>query len=291
MDYIIKQIRKYLNISQNDFAEMLGTSFATINRWENGRAKPSKMAEDRLIDICEKENIPAFDFIMDKIKDEVAALDIPSDRMVLYHGSKSGIVGNIKPQSRSQCDFGKGFYMGSIPEQTLTLICNFTNSKFYVVSFPKRTNYTMTFNDDLEWAMFIAFNRGKMNNAVGTRIYDKYSNLSNNIDVMIGSIANDKMYQVLDDFFEETITDAALVSCLSALKLGTQYVCITDKACADIKIEKEIPLSYMEKEIIKITSNKYRSEGKRLADDIYKQHRREGKYFDEILNEGKLWTV
>lgn len=286
MDYIIKQIRKYLNISQNDFAEMLGTSFATINRWENGRANPSKMAEDRLIEICEKENIPAFNFIMDKIKGEVAALNIPADRMVLYHGSKSGIVGNIKPQSRSQCDFGKGFYMGSIPEQPLTLICNFIDSKFYVVSFPKKTNNTMTFNDDLEWTMFIAFNRGKMNNAVGTSIYNKYSNLSNNIDVMIGSIANDKMYQVLDDFFEETITDAVLVSCLSALKLGTQYVCITDKACADIKIEKEIPLSYMEKEIIKITSNKYRSEGKRLADDIYKQHRREGKYFDEILNEG-----
>lgn len=286
MDYIIKQIRKYLNISQNDFAEMLGTSFATINRWENGRANPSKMAEDRLIEICEKENIPAFNFIMDKIKGEVAALNIPADRMVLYHGSKSGIVGNIKPQSRSQCDFGKGFYMGSIPEQPLTLICNFIDSKFYVVSFPKKTNNTMTFNDDLEWTMFIAFNRGKMNNAVGTSIYNKYSNLSNNIDVMIGSIANDKMYQVLDDFFEETITDTALVSCLSALKLGTQYVCITDKACADIKIEKEIPLSYMEKEIIKITSNKYRSEGKRLADDIYKQHRREGKYFDEILNEG-----
>lgn len=286
MDYIIKQIRKYLNISQNDFAEMLGTSFATINRWENGRAKPSKMAEDRLTEICEKENIPAFDFIMDKIKDEVASLNIPADRIVLYHGSKSGIVGDIKPQSRSQCDFGKGFYMGSIPEQPLTLICNFIDSKFYVVSFPKKTNHTMTFNDDLEWAMFIAFNRGKMNNAVGTSIYDKYSNLSNNIDVMIGSIANDKMYQVLDDFFEETITDAALVSCLSALKLGTQYVCITNKACADIKIEKEIPLSYMEKEIIKITCNKYRSEGKRLADDIYKKHRREGKYFDEILNEG-----
>ncbi len=285
MDYIIKQIRKYLNISQNDFAEMLGTSFATINRWENGRAKPSKMAEDRLVEICEKENIPAFDFIMDKINDEVASLDIPADRIVLYHGSKSGIVGDIKPQSRSQCDFGKGFYMGSIPEQPLTLICNFIDSKFYVVSFPKKTNNTMTFNDDLEWAMFIAFNRGKMNNAIGTSIYNKYNNLSNNIDVMIGSIANDKMYQVLDDFFEETITDVALVSCLSALKLGTQYVCITDKACADIKIEKEIPLSYMEKEIIKITSNKYRSEGKRLADNIYKQHRREGKYFDEILNE------
>lgn len=131
--------------------------------------------------------------------------------------------------------------------------------------------------------MFIAFNRGKMNNSVGTSIY--YNNLSNNIDVMIGSIANDKMYQVLDDFFEETITDAALVSCLSALKLGTQYVCITNKAYADIKIEKKIPLSYIEKEIIKITSNKYRFEDKRLAENIYKQHRPEGKYSDEILGE------
>lgn len=34
-----------------------------------------------------------------------------------YNITKSGIHGDIKPQSRSACDFGVGFYMGDKPEK------------------------------------------------------------------------------------------------------------------------------------------------------------------------------
>ena len=36
----IKQIRRQLKMSQQAFAAALGVSFATVNRWENGKAKP-----------------------------------------------------------------------------------------------------------------------------------------------------------------------------------------------------------------------------------------------------------
>src|ERR1039458_572729 len=36
----IKQIRRQLKLSQKAFASALGVSFATVNRWENGKAKP-----------------------------------------------------------------------------------------------------------------------------------------------------------------------------------------------------------------------------------------------------------
>ena len=49
-------------------------------------------------------------------------------RMRLYHGSKSGIVGEIAPTSRDVCDFGKGFYMGTERTQPLTLICHGASS-------------------------------------------------------------------------------------------------------------------------------------------------------------------
>lgn len=38
----IKHIRKQMGLSQQAFAEALGVSFATINRWENGKAVPQK---------------------------------------------------------------------------------------------------------------------------------------------------------------------------------------------------------------------------------------------------------
>ncbi|MEX0806283.1 MAG: helicase-related protein [Candidatus Binatia bacterium] len=38
----IKNIRKQMGLSQESFAEVLGVSFATVNRWENGKAIPQK---------------------------------------------------------------------------------------------------------------------------------------------------------------------------------------------------------------------------------------------------------
>ena len=285
MDYIVKRIREYLNLSQKEFAEKLGTSFATINRCENGHNKLSRLAQESLIKLCDENDVPVFDFIIEKIEAEGKKCALDDDRMLLFHGSKSGIEGTIKASSRSECDFGKGFYMGTIPRQPLTLVCSFPKSKFYIVSAPKKIANGYNFNDDIEWAMYIAFNRKKMEAAKGSAIYQKYHTLIQGYDYAIGSIANDRMYRVLDDFFEGTVTDAALISCLSALNLGKQFVCLNDEACKQIKIEKEIPLSYFEKEIIQKVSAEYRKQGLKLTDDMYKKYRREGKYFDELLNE------
>ena len=37
----VKIVREKLGLTQEQLASMLGLSFCTINRWENGRAKPS----------------------------------------------------------------------------------------------------------------------------------------------------------------------------------------------------------------------------------------------------------
>ncbi len=70
-------------------------------------------------------------------------------------------------------------------------------------------------------------------------IYKCFANLSNGCDMMIGYIANDRMFVVLDRFFNGEITDMALMHSLSALKLGKQYVALTEKACEKIEILDE----------------------------------------------------
>ena len=52
MKNLIKKIRLYLNMSQTEFAEHMNVSFATVNRWENGRAVPNKLAQMRLYELC-----------------------------------------------------------------------------------------------------------------------------------------------------------------------------------------------------------------------------------------------
>lgn len=47
----IKEIRKRLSLSQEEFAKKLGVSFASVNRWENGQTKPSKLARKQIVSL------------------------------------------------------------------------------------------------------------------------------------------------------------------------------------------------------------------------------------------------
>ena len=287
MQKLIKHIRDYLGLSQADFAEKLGVNFATVNRWENGRAIPTKLAQAKLYDYCKEQGVPVYQFVLDKIANEAASVNLEDGRILLYHGSKSGIVGDVAPKSREMCDFGKGFYMGTEPGQPLTLICDFEKSKFYIVSIDTNALDTVEIKADLDWAMLVAFHRGRMDKIKGTSFYEKYSRIDAGKDLVIGSIANDRMFYVLDNFFMGNITDMALVNSLSALKLGKQYVATTEKACAAVRIEREIPLSMMERRFLQDESDANRQKGIALANDICKNYRREGNFFDEILDEAK----
>ena len=55
-DYIalVKEVRSQLAISQEDLAREIGVSFATVNRWENGQSRPSKLAKVQLDSFCNR---------------------------------------------------------------------------------------------------------------------------------------------------------------------------------------------------------------------------------------------
>lgn len=206
-------------------------------------------------------------------------------KLKLFHGSKSGLKGKIKPISRELCDFGKGFYMGTEETQPQTLICNYENATMYNLELD---TFSLVIKDlplDLDWALFVAFNRGRLTKDISPKLYNKYDDYKNGIDIFKGYIANDRMFIVLDRFFDGQITDKALLESLSALKLGIQYVAITQKACDSIKIISEKKLSTEEKKSLIIKSEENRELGISLANTICRTYRREGKYFDELIAE------
>ena len=273
---LIKTMRSKLQLNQEQLAFLMGVSTVTVNRWENGKAKPSFMAQKQLYNICVDHHLDLADYIVEREKSD-------ENRQVLYHASRFGITGEIQPISRERCDFGRGFYMGTDPIQPLTLVCNERNPIFYTLEFNMDNLKVLDIEIDLGWAMLIAYFRGYMDEDKDSKIYEKYSHMADGYDVIIGYIADDRIYQVLTDFFERRITDAALIGSLSALKLGRQYVAVTQKACNQIKIVKERPLQKLDLMILKDRSVIRRREGIALADRIVMEHRRDGRYFDEIL--------
>ena len=274
-------------MSQTEFAKQLNVTFQTVNRWENGRALPNKLAQSKMFDLCKEKQLPVYDMILKKITDKSKAMKLDSNRVLLYHGSKSGLEGTIEPKSRKQCDFGKGFYMGTDPGQTLTLICDYEKSKFYIVSVSTENLALIEVPADIDWAMLVAYHRGKMEKIDGTPFYNKYRDMTQDKDLIIGNIANDRMFFVIDNFFVGNVTDMVLVNSLSALQLGKQYVVISQKGCDAVRIEAEVELSYLERLFIKEIAEENRARGISLANDICKNYRREGIYFDEILDEAK----
>ncbi len=209
------------------------------------------------------------------------------DTITLYHGSKSGILGAIMPESREHCDFGRGFYMGTDRTQPLTLICNYPDARIYTLCADLSGLKILNMESGLNWALLIAYNRGKMESVKSSPIYKHFSDLSKSCDMITGPIANDRMFVVLDRFFNGDITDLALINSLSALKLGKQYAALTEKACRKIKILDEQKLSKDDRDKLKCKSEENRSKGIAMANEICRKYRRQGRFFDEILMAGK----
>jgi putative transcriptional regulator len=54
---MVKDVRRQLALSQEELAHALGVSFATVNRWENGKTVPSKLAQRQFAAFCETNGI------------------------------------------------------------------------------------------------------------------------------------------------------------------------------------------------------------------------------------------
>ena len=78
------------------------------------------MAQTNLHQFCKNQGIDVADLVTETLHYGHTADD---GRNIFYHGSKKGIVGDIAPISRAECDFGQGFYMGTATLQPLTLVC------------------------------------------------------------------------------------------------------------------------------------------------------------------------
>lgn len=152
----------------------------------------------------------------------------------------------------------------------------FDSFRFYIVSLDLSDLSYKEVPTGLDLAMLVALNRGKMDAYLNSPLYKKYKNLTLDKDLIIGNIVDDRMFFVMDRFFGGDITD-------KALELGKQYAAVSQKACDSVLIEKEIELSYLERQIITDAADLNREKGIRLANDICKNHRREGLYFDEIM--------
>lgn len=214
--------------------------------------------------------------------------------IILFHGSRGGIDGNIKPISRVRCDFGKGFYMGEDSKQAKCLVANDSDPYFYTLKFKLSEipeNRILNLTDNKEWLYTILANRKKIDEFNKLDIAKEYLKICDNYDVIIGAIADDQMSEAMQRFSNAGLTDKGLIACLKAIKYGNQYVAKTDFACSKIEILDCKELYSREISDLRDYSLQKRKQCKNIVNEMTRKYRKNGLFIDEIIqkvNQQKL---
>ena len=209
-----------------------------------------------------------------------------SETVRVYHGSKRGLEGAIRAdRGNPAADFGAGFYMGTDAHQPQTLICGGVSPVLYTLDLDTTGLKAYEFQPGLDWALFVAFCRGLVPAAfLETPFARRYREIRDGNDLIRGKIANDRIFNTVQAFFRNELTDAALVHALQALNLGDQVCAKTAAACARVTVVESRALSAAEREGLQVKAENQRQTAVRETDRIRVQFRREGAYFDEILD-------
>ncbi len=214
---------------------------------------------------------------------------------VLFHGSREGIQGRIEPKNRprknGECDFGKGFYMGTNEDQAEGLIYEKKNKNpiVYTVdldisSIPKDR---ILFLEDSEWLYTVMAFRSddELDDFHNTECAREYRDKTKNYDLIIGLIADDRIQMAMESFMNNSLSDAGLFACLKYIDYGFQVVAKTQKACDCITITDKHSLFGATRQQAAIKAGKQLEKCISIVDQMRVKYRKEGKLYDEILEE------
>ncbi len=274
----MKMVRELLNLTQEELAIELDVEPLTITRIENGISNTSRRILDLFYDYIYKKKI-----YLNKIKEMFYKEELAEEKL-LFHGSKSTIIGNIDvKKGRKNNDFGQGFYCGESYEQSASFVENFENSSIYYFSFDISNLSYVKYDVNREWMLTIAYFRGTLTKYQNHPLIKNLISKMENVDYVIAPIADNRMFRIIDSFINGEITDEQCKHCLAATNLGYQYVLLSEKAISNLKLLECCYLSNEER-------NHYRKmkiEDNRISEDKVKlariQYRGKGLYIDELL--------
>jgi len=284
MDFRIIQdmetVIELTELSLDEFAQELGVSRVTVSNWLTGKQ-----------DISEK-NIAAFyeytfkkGIRLNRIKEQLYEEEITGkSEILLFHGAKTRIEGNLRTDcSRRKNDFGAGFYCGESLEQSAMFVATFPESSLYMLKFDGSNLKCKEFGVDRDWMLMIAYFRERLGEYAHSEVIRDLVKSIQGVDYIVAPIADNKMFEIIDQFIDGEITDVQCKHCLSATNLGNQYVFLTDKAVKQVEVLERCFLANAEKEAYLLSRQESYDMNRDKVKVARKQYRDKGSYIEEIL--------
>lgn len=144
--------------------------------------------------------------------------------MILYHGSYLDIPTPDLTHSRANVDFGRGFYTTPIYEQAVKWCEKFKRrGKDGIVS---RYRFDERAYQELEALIFDSYSEDWLDFILSCRA----GNDSSNYDIVVGGVANDKVFNTVELYFDHLIDKAEALRRLRYEKPNLQICFRTQKA-------------------------------------------------------------
>jgi hypothetical protein len=153
--------------------------------------------------------------------------------MQLYHGSNTEVQAPDLSMSRKYLDFGNGFYLTSNKDQAIEFsrkVVIREKRKLRPPGIPTVSIYefdkdkaktdlsVLEFNSaDEEWFEYVINNRNGVDLSLAS-------------DIIVGPVANDDVYRVVDDYENGLLTREMAIAALKIKKLYNQYTIKTETA-------------------------------------------------------------
>ena len=245
-------------------------------------------------DKIQLENIYNFSYNAGLYLNEIVWLDRLDEfrnenSIVASHGSRTNIKGNIRLDlSGESNDFGNGFYIGEDIAQAGMWVGEEPNSSIYILTFDEKGLDRAQFNVSVDWMLAVCYYRDQIPQYANSKRILKIRDKVDNCDYVYAPIADNKLFEVIDAFVAEEITDLQCLYALSATHLGYQYVLKTEKALNNLKIIDHLYFSSVEKSLYNKESDIENNTSLHKAFIAKKRYKDQGQYISELLGDSSL---
>lgn len=274
----LQRILDYFELTQAELAERIGISRMSLSRYLKGATYPDKRALEAIYSFAYEErlylNAAKADFFHEDKKGNA----------LLFHGATGDIVGEVdNKHSKLPNDFGYGFYAGESLVQSASWVSEAESGSIYCFYFDGANLKKLEFQSDRRWMYAILYYRGAFRYFAPTKEVEELIEEIEGCDYLIAPIADNQMYQILNRFADNEITDEQCIHALATTNLGLQHVFKSMEACKKLVCLERLFLCKQEKRDYLERKKSLASESASKAELAMIEYRRKGKYFDELF--------
>lgn len=273
-------VSELTGLSAEAFAEELGVSRMTVNNWLSGKKSATEKNIASFYEYTFRKGIR-----LNLIKEQLYREDVTeSSKVLLFHGAKTKIEGALRTDcSKRRNDFGAGFYCGESLEQSAMFVATYPASSLYMLTFDSTGLTGKEFGVSREWMLLIAYFRERLGGYADSGVIRTLIKQVEGVDYIVAPIADNRMFEIIDQFIDGEITDEQCKHCLSATNLGKQYVFVTDKALRQVELLERCYLTGAEKEFYLFSRQASYEMNRDKVKVARRQYRDVGKYIEEMM--------